>query len=90
MLFVNVCVCVCMCMCVCVYVLMCVHVCVCMMCHKWSIPLLQNSSNNYHLLLKIKQLIVWFCHTIRVNNTQLLASYPGFSPHSLGWGGKPR
>jgi len=32
-------------------------------------PLPQNSCKNYHLLLKIKQLVVWFCHTVRVRRS---------------------
>ena len=27
----------------------------------------QNAAKDYHLLLKVKELVVWFCHTMRVS-----------------------
>jgi hypothetical protein len=37
---------------------------------------LQSSCADYYLLLKVKQLVVWFCNTLRVSSAVVVSNVP--------------
>lgn len=43
-----------------------VYVCTCVCVQGAHVYLFQASCTDYHLILKVKQLVVWFCHTLKV------------------------
>ena len=48
-----------------------------------AVLLFQNAAKDYHLLLKVKELVVWFCHTMRVS--QYTCKLVAINPWSLSF-----